>query len=413
MAILRRALVLPLCMAAALLAGCAGPRLVESDVNSFSTLSALPSPPTYRIERLPSQEAHSAAYIPIEAQAEQALARVGLQRDDARPRLIAQIGAEGGYASPRYWPYYSDPFYGRFGWGLGYGGRWGWGMGMGWMMDTPRRCTTAGSAWCCATRPPSRWCTKPPPSMKTCGRTTRPSTACSSTRPSAASRSRRGAGAPSARKCCRSPPHALPRNRPRRPPWHPPRLASRFANVHIRTRHPVLTCPSRAAAVRFWLGPRAPLEGTAMKTIAISGLLWASLCGLGASAHAAGLGDALRGQASGTSALGGMLGGGADMSALSAMGLTGSGTASNAAGVITYCMKNNYLNANKAAQVKDQLLGKMGLGQKEEPKDEGYLSGLSGMVTGSGGKTFNLDKVKGDLKEKACDFVLDNAKSLL
>jgi hypothetical protein len=138
-----------------------------------------------------------------------------------------------------------------------------------------------------------------------------------------------------------------------------------------------------------------------MKTIAISGLLWACLCGLGASAHAAGLGDALRGQASGTSALGGMLGGGADMSALSAMGLTGSGTASNAAGVITYCMKNNYLNAN------------MGLGQKEEPKDEGYLSGLSGMVTGSGGKTFNLDKVKGDLKEKACDFVLDNAKLLL
>ena len=90
-----------------------------------------------------------------------------------------------------------------------------------------------------------------------------------------------------------------------------------------------------------------------------------------------------------------------------------SGTASNAAGVITYCMKNNYLNADKAAQVKNQLLGKMGLGQKEEPKDEGYLSGLSGMVTGSGGKSFSLDKIKGDLKEKACDYVLDNAKSLL
>ena len=98
---------------------------------------------------------------------------------------------------------------------------------------------------------------------------------------------------------------------------------------------------------------------------------------------------------------------------LSALGLTSSGTASNAAGVITYCMKNNYLNADKAAQVKNQLLGKMGLGQKEEPKDEGYLSGLSGMVTGSGGKSFSLDKVKGDLKEKACDYVLDNARSLL
>ena len=152
-----------------------------------------------------------------------------------------------------------------------------------------------------------------------------------------------------------------------------------------------------------------------MRNLVISSLL-ACLCGLGAGAHAAGLADALKGQASGgsgSSALGGMLGGGKDMSALSAAGLASSGTAGNAAGVITYCMKNNYLNADKAAQVKNQLLGKMGLGQKEEPKDEGYLSGLSGMVTGSGGKSFSLDKVKGDLKEKACDYVLDNAKSLL
>ena len=153
-----------------------------------------------------------------------------------------------------------------------------------------------------------------------------------------------------------------------------------------------------------------------MRNLVISSLL-ACLCGLGAGAHAAGLADALKGQASGgsgSSALGGMLGGGKDMSALSAAGLASSGTAGNAAGVITYCMKNNYLNAGKAAQVKDQLLGKMGLGgQKEAPKDEGYLSGLSGMVTGSGGQTFDLGKVKGKVKEKACDFVLDNAKSLL
>ena len=155
-----------------------------------------------------------------------------------------------------------------------------------------------------------------------------------------------------------------------------------------------------------------------MKNTTLCGLLLAGLCALATHAQAAGLGDALRGQiggagGSGATALGGALGGGADLSALSALGLTSSGTASNAAGVITYCMKNNYLNADKAAQVKNQLLGKMGLGQKEEPKDEGYLSGLSGMVTGSGGKSFSLDKVKGDLKEKACDYVLDNAKSLI
>ncbi len=128
-----------LVFAAALLAGCAGPRLVESDVRSYSTLAALPSPPTYRIERLPSQQAYPDAFGAIEAEAERALARVGLRRDEAHARLVAQIGAEGGYAVPRDWPYYGpDPFYGRFGWGLGWGGRgWGLGFGSGWMMDAP------------------------------------------------------------------------------------------------------------------------------------------------------------------------------------------------------------------------------------------------------------------------------------
>ena len=69
------------------------------------------------------------------------------------------------------------------------------------------------------------------------------------------------------------------------------------------------------------------------QTTTIAAMLLAGLCGLAAGADAAGLGDALRGQVggsggSGTSALGGALGGGANMSALSAMGLTSSGTAS-------------------------------------------------------------------------------------
>lgn len=166
-----------------------------------------------------------------------------------------------------------------------------------------------------------------------------------------------------------------------------------------------------------------------MQKFALSSLVFAALTAGSIGAHASGLGDALRGQLGGgaaessssSSGLGGMLGAGGiggagGSSALSSLGLGGlasSGTASNAAGVITYCMKNNYLNANKAAQVKDQLLGKLGLGQKEEPKDQGYQNGLLGMVTGSDGQSFSLDKIKGNLKEKACDFVLDNAKSLL
>ena len=122
-----------LCGALALLAGCAGTRVVESDVDSYSTLTALPEPPTYRIEPLPSQQARAAAFAPIQALAEQALARAGLRRDDASPRLLAQLGAEGGYSAPDYWPYYPPPLPGRFGWG--YGRRWGWGGG--WMMDSP------------------------------------------------------------------------------------------------------------------------------------------------------------------------------------------------------------------------------------------------------------------------------------
>ncbi len=167
-----------------------------------------------------------------------------------------------------------------------------------------------------------------------------------------------------------------------------------------------------------------------MKTSIASALLCAML-GLGAlPAQASGLGDSLR-QASGLggdkaaassegagSGLGGMLGAGAGAGAggagaLSALGLSPSATAGNAAGVISYCMKNNYLNADKAAQVKDQLLGKLGMQKQEEPKDTGFQNGLGGLVTGSNGKSFSIDKLKGDLKEKACDFVLNNAKSLI
>ena len=167
-----------------------------------------------------------------------------------------------------------------------------------------------------------------------------------------------------------------------------------------------------------------------MKKFALSTLICAALAAGAVSAHAGGLGDALRGQLGGGSAaesssssgLGGLLGcgsggsavgGSSALSALGRGGLTGSGTASNAAGVITYCMKNNYLNADKAAEVKNQLLGKLGLGQQEQPKDQGYQDGLMGMIKGNNGQSFSMDKIKSNLKEKACDFVLDNAKSLI
>ena len=120
------------------LAGCAtGPREVTSNVTSYSTLTQLPSPPTYRMELLPSM-AQQQSFALIEQQAEQALQRVGLNRDETpgKAKLVVQVMAAASYGRANNWPYYGPPGP-AFGWGLGYGGRWGGGFGMSWMMDTP------------------------------------------------------------------------------------------------------------------------------------------------------------------------------------------------------------------------------------------------------------------------------------
>lgn len=135
----RRLALAAVAAAALALAGCAtGPREITSNVTSYSTLAQLPVPPTYRMELLPSM-AQQQSFAQIERQAEQALQRVGLTRDEApgKAKLVVQIMAAASYGRASNWPYYGGPGP-MFGWGLGYGGgRWGGGMGMGWMMDVP------------------------------------------------------------------------------------------------------------------------------------------------------------------------------------------------------------------------------------------------------------------------------------
>ena len=75
----------------ALLGGCAGPYLLDNDVQSFSNLTAQPAPPTYRFERLLSQQAPGQAEL--EAMADPALHKSGLRRDDAAPHLSVQVSA--------------------------------------------------------------------------------------------------------------------------------------------------------------------------------------------------------------------------------------------------------------------------------------------------------------------------------
>lgn len=73
-----------------MLTGCSGMRLVDNQVSSFA-----PKPPTvgtsYRFERLPSQQAEATVQDRLEAMAERALTKVGLQRNDSAAELLAQV----------------------------------------------------------------------------------------------------------------------------------------------------------------------------------------------------------------------------------------------------------------------------------------------------------------------------------
>ncbi len=106
--------------------------------------------------------------------------------------------------------------------------------------------------------------------------------------------------------------------------------------------------------------------------------------------------------------------GGGTAALASGLGLSmpamGSSTLGNAAGVIQYCVKNNYLNAASANSVKDKLLSMVG-GQK--PQQSGFSNGAKGVLQGENGKSLNMKNLSSKLKEKACDYVLKNATSLL
>ncbi|MEJ8820519.1 DUF4136 domain-containing protein [Variovorax humicola] len=114
------------------LTGCASTWVVDSNVMSFSRLDAVPAGTTYRFERLPSQQATEPRQEQLESMAGAALARVGLQRDDARAVYSAQITARvAATLSPWADPWLYPPGWGP-GWGPGYGYGYGMRYGRGW-----------------------------------------------------------------------------------------------------------------------------------------------------------------------------------------------------------------------------------------------------------------------------------------
>jgi len=138
---------------------------------------------------------------------------------------------------------------------------------------------------------------------------------------------------------------------------------------------------------------------------AVIGILMAMMLPLG-SANAQ-LDDILkRGESSGGA---GNLG--AAGSALSGQSIT-SGSTGNVAGVLEFCIKNNFLGGKDASSVKDKLMGKLG-GSSET--DNGYQDGAKGLLKGSDGKQLDLSGsgMKANITKQVCSTVLSQGKSLL
>ena len=86
---------------------------------------------------------------------------------------------------------------------------------------------------------------------------------------------------------------------------------------------------------------------------------------------------------------------------------------SNIAGLLQYCVQNNYLSSATAGTTQSGLLAKIPGAQQSSD----YTAGSSGLLQTGNGNSFDLRSVTGDLKsqvaKKVCDAVLQHAQSLL
>jgi Protein of unknown function (DUF2501) len=90
-----------------------------------------------------------------------------------------------------------------------------------------------------------------------------------------------------------------------------------------------------------------------------------------------------------------------------------SGSMGNVAGLLQYCIGNNYLSGNGVASIKDQLMGKLPGG--DQTQDSGYSDGVKGLLHGSNGNSMDLSGggLKAEITKKACDTILAQAKTFL
>lgn len=116
------------------------------------------------------------------------------------------------------------------------------------------------------------------------------------------------------------------------------------------------------------------------------------------------------GSGQGGSSGGGMLGG-----LDGGMPAVGQASPSNTAGVLQYCIKNNYVGGGGASSVKDSLMSKVTGSSGQASNDSGFKAGNSGTLQTGNGQGFSLggDGMKAQVTRKVCEQVLAHAKSLL
>lgn len=90
-----------------------------------------------------------------------------------------------------------------------------------------------------------------------------------------------------------------------------------------------------------------------------------------------------------------------------------SGSMGNVAGLIEFCIKNNYLSGGAASSVQSALMGK--LPGSAPSTDSGYKSGARGILSASNGSQLDLGGggLKEQLTKQVCDKVLDQGKSMI
>ena len=109
---------------------------------------------------------------------------------------------------------------------------------------------------------------------------------------------------------------------------------------------------------------------------------------------------------SGMSGMSGMTGGTGIMGSM--LPNVSSASTGNVAGVLSYCVQNNYLSGSSATSALSSLTGKQGVTSTSD-----YAAGQQGQLLTGGSDPLSLSSLKGQLKQKLCSMILSRAQNLL